>query len=82
MLLHRSGGTRSITIGYTGNKGETVQPFNKQSAKSRVKVEANALRIPAKSTVQSFLVTVQAEITAESQLGALDLLQVQSLPIP
>ena len=82
MLLHRSGGTRSITIGYTGNKGETVQPSNKQSTRSRVKVEANALRVPAESTVQSFLVSVRAEITAESQLGALDILQVQSLPVP
>ena len=59
-----------------------VQPSNKQSTKSRIKVEANALQIQAKSTVQPFLVSVRAEITAESQLGALDILQVQSLPVP
>ena len=64
------------TSSNTGYKGEKIQPSYEQSTEPRVKVEANSIWIRAEPTIQSFLVSVQAETTAEPQLGALDILQV------
>ena len=66
----------------TGYKGKKSQPSEEQATKPRIMIEANKIHIWAQPTVQSFLVSVWAETTAEPQLGALDILQTQSLPVP
>ena len=70
------------TTSNAGNKGKKSQSSEEQSTSPRIKVEANTIQIRAESTIQSFLVSVWAETTAEPQLGALDILQTQSLPVP
>ena len=54
------------TSSNTGYKGETIQPSHEQSTEPRIKVKANSIRIQAEPTIQSFLVSIQAETTTKS----------------
>ena len=56
----------SLTLRFIAACHEMVQPSDKQSAKSWIKIEVNKIWIQTQPTIQSFLVSVQAETATES----------------